>query len=52
MNMKERKIRFGRYHGRACESTYQEDRIFCRWVQDVETGNPAVIEFQEFHQST
>ena len=26
INMKETKIRFGRYHGRACESIYQEDR--------------------------
>ena len=48
MNMKEMKIRFGRYHGGACESVYQEDRNYCRWVLDVETGNPAVIEFQNF----
>ena len=48
MNMKEMKIRFGRYHGRAFESIYQEDRNYCRWVQDVETGNPAVIEFKNF----
>ena len=48
MNMKEMKIRFGRYRGRACESIYQEDRNYCRWVQDVETGNPAVIEFKNF----
>ena len=45
---KEMKIRFWRYHGRACESIYQEDRGYCRWVQDVETGNPAVIEFKNF----
>ena len=32
MNVKEMKIRFGRYHGRACESIYQEDRNYCRWV--------------------
>ena len=51
MNMKELKIRFGRYHGRACESTYQEDRNYCRWVLDVDTGNPALIEF-ELHQGT
>ena len=48
MNMKEMKIRFGRYHGRAFESIYQEDRNYCRWVQDVETGNSAVIEFKNF----
>ena len=48
MNMKEMKIRFGRYHGRTCESIYQEDRNYCRWVQDVETGNPAVTEFKNF----
>ena len=48
MNMKDMKIRFGRYHGRACESIYQEDRNYCRWVLDVETGNPAVIEFKNF----
>ena len=48
MNMKEMKIRFGRYHGRDCETSYQEDRNYCRWVLDVETGNPAVIEFKNF----
>ena len=48
MNMKEMKIRFGRYHGRACESIYQEDRNYCRWVLDVETGNLAEIEFKNF----
>ena len=48
MSMKEMKIRFGRYHGRTCESIYQEDRDYCRWVQDVETSNPAVIEFNNF----
>ena len=46
MNMKEMKIRFGRYHGRDCETIYQEDRNYCQWVLDVETGNPAVIEFK------
>ena len=48
MNMKEMKIRFGRYHGRDCETIYQEDRNYCQWVLDVETGNPAVIEFKNF----
>ena len=48
MNMKEMKIRFGRDHFRACESTYQEDLDYCRWIQDVETGNLAVIEFKDF----
>ena len=47
-NMKEMKIRFGRYHGRDCETIYQEDRNYCQWVLDVETGNPAVIEFKNF----
>ena len=42
------KIRFGRYHGRDCETLYQEDRNYCRWVLDVETGNLAVIEFKNF----
>ena len=37
MNMKEMKIRFGRYHGRDCETIYQEDRNHCQWVLDVET---------------
>ena len=37
MNMKEMKIRFGRYHGRDCETIYQEDRNCCRWV--LECGN-------------
>ena len=46
--MKEMKIRFGRYHGRDCETIYQEDRNYCQWVLDVETGNPAVIEFRNF----
>ena len=44
-NMKEMKIRFGRYHGRDCKTFYQEDRNY-QWVLDVETGNPAVIEYQ------
>ena len=48
MNMKEMKIRFGRYHGRDCETIYQEDRNYCHWVLDVETGNPAVIELKNF----
>ena len=52
MNMKEMKIRFGRYHGRDCETTYQEDRNYCRWVLDVETGNPAVMEFKNFIKAT
>ena len=47
-SMKEMKIRFGRYHGRDCETIYQEDRNYCQWVLDVETGNPAVIEFKNF----
>ena len=34
--MKEMKIRFGRYHGRDCETIYQEDRNYCQWVLDVE----------------
>ena len=46
--MKEMKTRFGRYHGRDCETIYQEDRNDCQWVLDVETGNPAVIEFKNF----
>ena len=29
-NMKEMKIRFGRYHGRDCETIYQEDRSYCQ----------------------
>ena len=41
-------IRFGRYHGRDCETIYQEDRNYCQWVLAVETGNPAVIEFKNF----
>ena len=48
MNMKEMKIRFGKYHGRDCETINQEDRNYCQWVLDVETGNPAVIEFKNF----
>ena len=48
MNMKEMKIRFGRDHGRDCETIYQEDRNCCRWVLDLETGNPTVIEFKNF----
>ena len=32
MNMKEIKIRFGRYHGKDCETIYQEDRNYCQWV--------------------
>ena len=47
-NMKEMKIRFGRYHGRDCETIYQEDRSYCQWVLTVDTGNPAVIEFRNF----
>ena len=43
VNMKEMKIRFGRYHGKDCETICQEDRNSCQWVLDVETGNPAVI---------
>ena len=39
----EKEIRFGRYSGRTCESIYQEDRGYCRWVQDLETDNQAVI---------
>ena len=46
--MKDMKIRFGRYHGRGCETIYQEDRNYCQWVLDVETGNLAVIEFKNF----
>ena len=45
---KEIKIRFGRYNGRTCESLYQEDREYCRWIQDSEADNPAVIEFKNF----
>ena len=48
MNMKEMKIRCGRYHGKDCETIYQEDRNCCQWVLDVETRNPAVIEFKNF----
>ena len=48
MNMKGMKIRFGRYHGRDCETIYQEDRNYCQWVLTVDTGNPAVIEFRNF----
>ena len=48
MNMKGMKIRFGRYHGRDCETIYQEDRSYCQWVVTVDTGNPAVIEFRNF----
>ena len=48
MNMKGMKIRFGRYHGRDCETIYQEDRSYCQWVLTVDTGNPAVIEFRNF----
>ena len=29
-----------------CETIYQEDRKYCQWVLDVDTGNPAVIEFR------
>ena len=47
-NMKKMKIRFGRYHGRDCETINQEDRNYCQWVLDVEAGNPAVIEFKNF----
>ena len=47
-NMKGMKIRFGRYHGKECETIYQEDRNCCQWVFDVDTGNPAVIEFRNF----
>ena len=39
-------IKFGRYHGRRCESIYQEDQGYCRWAQDVATENQAVIEFK------
>ena len=39
MIMKEMKIRFGRYHGRACESIYQEDRNtvdgYKMWKQEI-----------------
>ena len=42
------KIRCGRYHGKDCETIYQEDRNYCQWVLDVDTGNPAVIEFRNF----
>ena len=48
INMKGMKIRFGRYHGRDCETIYQEDRSYCQWVLTVDTGNPAVIEFRNF----
>ena len=47
-NMKEMRIRFGRNHGRDCETIYQEDRNYCQWVLDVETGNLTVIEFRNF----
>ena len=47
-DMKEMKIRFGRYHGKDCETIYQEDRSYCQWVLDVDTGNPAVIAFRNF----
>ena len=47
-NLKGMKIRFGRYHGRDCETIYQEDRSYCQWVLTVDTGNPAVIEFRNF----
>ena len=50
-NMKEMKIQFGRYHCRDCETIYQEDRNYCQWVLDVETGNPAVIEFKNFFKA-
>ena len=45
---KQMRIKFGRYYGRRCESIYQEDQGYCRWVQDVETENQAVIEFKNF----
>ena len=46
-NMKEMKIQFGRYHGRDCETIYQE--IDPNVIgEDVETGNLAVIEFKNF----
>ena len=48
MNMKKMKIQFGRYHGKDCETIYQEDRNYCQWVLDVETGNRAVIQFKNF----
>ena len=47
-NMREMKIRFGKYHGKDCETIYQEDRNYCQWVLNVDTGNPAVIEFRNF----
>ena len=47
-NMKKMKISFGRYHGRDCETIYQEDRNYCQWVPNVDTGNLAVIEFRNF----
>ena len=47
-SMKEMRIKFGRYYGRRCESIYQEDHGYCRWVQDVETESLAVIEFKNF----
>ena len=47
-SMKEMRIKFGRYYGRRCESIYQEDQGYCRWVQDVETESLAVIEFKNF----
>ena len=47
-NRKEMKIRFGRYHGKDCETIYQEDRNYSQWVLNVDTGNPAVIEFRNF----
>ena len=36
-SMKEMRIKFGRYYERRCESIYQEDQGYCRWVQDVDT---------------
>ena len=50
--MKEMKIRFGRYHGRDCETIYQEDRNYCQWVLNVDTGNPAVIELTSSKHAT
>ena len=47
-SMKEMRIKFGRYYGRRCESIYQEDQGYCRWVQDVGTESLAVIEFKNF----
>ena len=31
-----------------CDTIYQEDRNYCQWVLNVDTGNPAVIEFRNF----